>query len=87
MDSRSCGECWAIYRELQNAFRSARQRHSNLDTPTGLTDWLEQLNDYDAAGARATSRHWKTWRRWQQHRTLTGHSLPIVPPDAISNPN
>jgi hypothetical protein len=52
-------------------------------------DYLRELNDDDCARLRETSDLWKTWRRIQEHRTLTGHSpsLSGFPPDAITNPN
>jgi len=90
MDTLSCEECKAIYRELRNASEAARrnQPHQNA-TPHQLADWLQQLNENDCARMRLTSSLWKTWRRLMEHRTLTGHSVSVLalPPNAMANPN
>jgi hypothetical protein len=38
---------------------------------------------------RKTSPLWKTWRRLQEHRNLTGHTLSVlpIPQNALTNPN
>jgi hypothetical protein len=90
MDSSSCDECWAIYRELRDAFRVLSERSSDQNTaPQQLAAWLEQLDQEECARMRETSAIWKTWRRLQEHRAVTGHPLSLlpVPPNAISNPN
>jgi len=90
MDAHSCEECQAIYRELMHAAHKARQSLFDQPTPPQqVVAWLEQLNEDDCARLRETSSLWKTWRRLQEHRTLTGHSISLlpVPPNAISNPN
>ena len=89
MDTLSCEECRAIYRELRDAAEEARMNPDQTATPHELADWLQQLNEDDCAQMRATSSLWKPWRRLMEHRTLTGHSVSVLalPPNAISNPN
>lgn len=90
MDSFSCDECRAIYWELREALRAATEVQSDRNnTPREIADWVEGLNEDDCARMRETSDLWKTWRRLQEHRSLTGHWLSLLPlpPNAISNPN
>jgi hypothetical protein len=80
----ACEECRAIYRELRDAGRRDVGSFSE-----GLAAWVQQLNEEECARMREDSILWNAWRRMQEHRTLTGHWLPLlpVPPGAISNPN
>lgn len=90
MNAHSCQECQAIYRDVMRAVHQARENlFDQPASPQQLVTWLEQLNEDDCARLRETSSFWKTWRRLQEHRTLTGHSISLlgVPPNAISNPN
>ena len=48
-----------------------------------LVNWLQELNEDSCAQMRETSPLWRTWRRLQDHRTLTGH----WPPHAAINRN
>jgi len=54
-----------------------------------IAEWVRQLDEEELARIRETSSLWKTWRRLQEHRNLTGHMLSVLPlpPHAISNPN
>jgi len=83
-----CAECQAIFRDLWDAHRAANGEGRNQTAPE-LEEWIAQLNMYDCAGMRATSDLWKAWRRLQAHRTLTGHTLSVlpIPPDAFLNSN
>lgn len=87
MDGFACEKCRAIYREFQEASRRAHGRIA--EHPGGLAAWLAQLSEEDCARMRESSGLWKAWRRYQQHRTLTGHALsPLpLPPGPLSNPN
>jgi hypothetical protein len=89
MDSHSCEECKAIYRELRDATEEARKNQDHNATPHQLAEWLQQPNEEDCARMRLTSSLWKTWRRMMEHRTLTGHSVSVLalPPNAMANPN
>ena len=90
MDPFSCEECRAIYRELKDAFAAIRERQADQPSePPDITAWVQQLDEEECARMRETSDIWKTWRRWQNHRALTGHSPSIlpVPPNSMSNPN
>jgi hypothetical protein len=86
MSNSSCSECDAICEEFSAATRLARAGNSGL---RNLSDWVEQLNEEECTRLREESPLWKTWRRWQEHKVLTGHTPPILPfpPGAISNPN
>jgi hypothetical protein len=90
MDSYACDECRAIHLELQEAFAAAKERLSDPKTTAqDLVAWVQQLTEDDCARMRETSSLWKTWRRLQAHRALTGHWLSLLPvlPNAIANPN
>ena len=90
MGSFSCDECLAIYVELRESSAAARELRSNQNaTPRELAAWLQQLHEDDCARLRETSSLWKTWRRLQEHRALTGHWLSLLPspPEAMANPN
>jgi len=88
MDLSACEECREINRELRNAYEATR-RTSAGDAAGNLTEWLAQLDEDECARIRDASPLWKTWRRWQEHRSLTGHAISVLPllPGAISNPN
>jgi hypothetical protein len=80
----------AICRDLRDAAEVIRREQSGQDTgPRQLAAYLEQLDETECARVRVNSPLWKTWRRLMQHRTLTGHSLPVLPlpQGALSNPN
>ena len=91
----ACAECEAIYRELREAAgepeatRSAARSANQDADPQELVSWLSQLNEEECARMRENSRLWKTWRRWRDHRALTGHYVPLLPlpPNAIWNAN
>jgi hypothetical protein len=87
MDSFKCDECRAIYQELKEAHYAATQ--DTPDLPQQIADWVEHLNEEECPRMRETSDLWKTWRRLQEHRNLTGHTLSMlpVPPNVLSNPN
>ena len=90
MDSPFCDECRAIEREFRRAAREAAEHGSDRSPEARSIDaWLELLNLEDCARMRESSSLWKTWRRLQRHRILTGHSPSVLPmpPAAISNPN
>ena len=90
MDFLSRDECRAIYRELREAHLAARRGSMDLERdPERIAEWLQELNAEACYRMRETSSLWKVWRRLQEHRTLTGHSLPLLPlrPDAITNAN
>jgi hypothetical protein len=89
MDSSPCAECRAIYRELQEAYVAAKVRLSGqTTTPQEIGTWIQGLDEEECAQMRETSDLWAAWRRWQEHRALTGHWLSLLgPPNAISNPN
>ena len=89
MDSFRCAECRAIYQELRKAHRAATQNALDQHGTQQIADWVQQLNEEECARMRETSALWKTWRRLQQHRNLTGHTLSVlpVPPNALTNPN
>jgi uncharacterized protein YhaN len=90
MDAFKCDECRAIYQDLREAYRAAtqdtRDRH---ETSQQIANWVQELSEEECARIRETSSVWKTWRRWQEHRSLTGHALSVlpIPPNALSNPN
>src|ERR1035441_5111675 len=88
MDSFACEECREISRELRNAGKAARL-NSTSQNPRDLTEWLAQLDETECARIRDASPLWKAWRRWQEHRTRTGHASSVLPlpPGASSNPN
>jgi hypothetical protein len=54
-----------------------------------IAEWVMQLNAEDCTAMRQTSALWKTWRRMQEHRSVTGHAFSMlpIPPNALSNPN
>ena len=87
MDGFACEECRAIYRDLRANARAAREQVAQR--PGGLAAWLEQLSEEDCARLRESAGLWKAWRRLQEHRALTGHSLSqlAIPPGAIVNAN
>ena len=86
MNSR-CAECEAIRREFREALIAANE-HGLPASSGSLTEWLRDLDDAECARMRETSDLWKTWRRWREHRAVTGHTPSLAaPPDAISNPN
>lgn len=90
MDGFECEECRAIYQELQKAAQAARQHQSgHANTSTELASYLEQLEDEECTRTRETSPLWKAWRRLREHRSLTGHSISVlpIPPNAITNRN
>ena len=90
MESFACDECRAIHLELQEAFAAAKERLSgDITQPHAIATWVQQLTEDDCARMRETSSLWKTWRRLQAHRALTGHWLSLLPlpPHAIVNPN
>jgi hypothetical protein len=90
MDRFSCDECREIYQELRKAAETADWQQINQDrTAQRLVAYLEQLDEADCARMRENSPLWKAWRRLVQHRTMTGHTLSVLPitPDALSNPN
>jgi len=90
MNSLSCDECRAIYEELCDDVRAASARLLTANIPRGqLTTYLQTLNEEDCARMRQTSALWRTWRRRETHRALTGHSVSLLAlqPTAISNPN
>jgi hypothetical protein len=90
MDSAHCAECEAIRSELRAAWLAAKETGEVGSTsPQRLAEWILQLNEDECARMRATSVLWKAWRRLQEHRTLTGHTLALMPlpPNAIANPN
>jgi hypothetical protein len=90
MDPLSCDECRAIYRELRDVAAAMKEHQADQNIgPQNISAWVQQLDEDECARMRETSSLWKTWRRLQQHRALTGHSLSFLPspPNAISNPN
>ena len=89
MDALSCTECRAVYLELQEALSVFAGRSEVSIDPAQLGEWIRSLNDEECVRIRETSSLWKAWRRLQEHRTLTGHVLSVLPlpPNAISNPN
>jgi hypothetical protein len=89
MDSFPCDECHAIYVALLGEYAAVKDRLSHqTTTPHDLAGWVQQLNEEECARMRGTSNLWKTWRRMQEHRALTGHGLPLpAPPNTILNPN
>jgi len=69
---------------------AAEEMHFRQATPPqgDLIEWLKQLHEEDRAQTRASSPFWKAWRRLQEHKVLTGHSiLPTAPPGVFLNPN
>jgi hypothetical protein len=89
MDAFSCAECRAIYLELREAL-SIFQGTPEVDIdPARLGEWVRGLDEEECTRIRETSNLWKAWRRLQEHRTVTGHVLSVLPlpPNAISNPN
>ena len=83
-----CDECRAIYLEFWEAADAMRRTKNLIPSSADLVAWLNQLNEEECARIRETSPLWKTWRRLQEHKTLTGHSVSVLlPPDAASNPN
>jgi hypothetical protein len=89
MGSFRCAECRAIYQELREAHRAATQNALDQHGAQKIADWVQQLNEEECARMRETSALWKTWRRLQEHRNLTGHTLSVlpIPPNALTNPN
>ena len=90
MDPFSCDECRAIYQELREGLRAATGSMSDeRNARQAIAEWVRQLDEEELARIRETSSLWKTWRRLQEHRNLTGHMLSVLPlpPHAISNPN
>jgi hypothetical protein len=90
----ACAECEAIYREMREAAGElgatrGATRSANQDADSQeLISWLSQLYEEECARMRENSSLWKTWRRWRDHRALTGHYVPLrLPPNAISNAN
>src|ERR1051326_7876535 len=71
----ACDECEAIYHQRQEAAVESRVNYASIRStpPQDLADWLNQLDDEECARLREGSKLWKTWRRWRDHRTLTGH--------------
>jgi hypothetical protein len=89
MEFFACEECREINKELRNAFEATHLTNSNQES-RDLAGWLARLDETECARMRDVSPLWKTWRRWQEHRTKTGHALSVflpLPPGAISNPN
>jgi hypothetical protein len=80
-----CDECRAIYSELREALRTAR----NSAPTQSLVDWLQSADEEEWARLRESSPLWKTYRRLREHRARTGHMLSVlpIPPEALSNPN
>lgn len=89
MDSSQCAECRAIYQALQDAYRAAIRDGGQREHAEELSGWVQQLDRDECARIRESSEIWEAWRRLQRHRTLTGHTLPVVsiPAGALSNPN
>ncbi|HEY1340965.1 MAG TPA: hypothetical protein VGF59_25810 [Bryobacteraceae bacterium] len=91
MNAKSCPECCAILEEMRAASRAVKANHPGEDaTPAELVAWLDKLDDEECARLRESSPFWRAWRRFMEHRTLTGHSPSFVgalPPGAITNPN
>ena len=84
-----CHECEAIYRDLLEA-ASARDETApdRRATPNQVAGYLESLDEDDCARMREMSPLWKAWRRREEHRALTGHSVSLLPlqPGVIENP-
>jgi hypothetical protein len=73
MDPRSCAECLAIARDLREASRAGRPAESGL-----LTAWVRSLDEEECTRMRESSPMWRTWRRREVHRALTGHVVPLA---------
>lgn len=87
MDSFACDECRAIHLELQDAFAAAKERLADSRTTAhALAAWVQQLTEDECTRMRETSSLWKTWRRLQEHRALTGHYVALLP-NGMANPN
>ena len=83
-----CDECRAIYLEFRQVADAMRRTKNLITSSADLVEWLNRLNEEEFAQIRETSPLWKTWRRFQEHKTLTGHSVSVLlPPDAAPNPN
>ncbi len=77
MDSFSCEECRAIAHELREGVRwTQRQQLRQGMGPQDVIAWIEELNEERCAHMRAQSPLWRTWRRLEEHRSLTGHFPP-----------
>lgn len=90
MDSIECDECHAIRQEFQKDLIAAKLRLSDLNAAAlDLATWVREIDEQKNAGIRDSSNLWKTWRRAQEHRVLTGHrvAMPVLPPKAMMNPN
>jgi hypothetical protein len=90
MKPYSCPECRAIHQEFQEAFAAIKERMSGQGgMPDDLAGWIEQMDQDECARMRETSTVWKTWRRLQEHRALTGHHISLLPgpPDGIADLN
>jgi hypothetical protein len=89
MDALSCSECRAICLELREALSVFVGTPEVGVDPAQLGEWIRSLNEEECARIRETSSLWRAWRRLQEHRTLTGHVLSVLPlpPNAISTPN
>ena len=77
MDSFSCDECRAIYFELREACRA--MGNAPGASSQQISEWVQRLNEEECARLRESSGLWKAWRRLQAHRSLTGHTQPVLP--------
>lgn len=77
MDERSCPECAALRRQLNEAIAAEGEGESTTDQT--LAAWLTEIDEDKAARVRAASPVWSTWRRLVDHRARTGHWVSVVP--------
>ena len=70
----------AIHLEIQDVFAAMKDGLSDRSTtPNDFAAWVQLLTQDECSGMREASSFWKTWRRLQDHRSLTGHDLSPLP--------
>lgn len=90
MSFSDCEECQAILREFREAARSGRGRRFGQEmTFEQLIAYVQRLDQEEMSRMRATSPLWALWRKREEHRTRTGHAVPLfpMPPNAIGSLN
>lgn len=84
-----CEECKAIYQELLDLVKTARQNKPGPDaTPQQLVAWFDQRDDDEDYKMRVRPAVSKAVRRMIEHQKLTGQNIPRpLPPGGLTNPN
>jgi len=90
MNFSDCEECRALLREFRDAARAGREvRFGREMSFEQLISYVQSLDEEEMARMRETSPLWALWRKREEHRTRTGHVVPLfpMPPNAIGSLN